>query len=87
MLGRNPKTRLTIYLLGISAQIVSFFVAIYAPELAEAFSKTAEVLGAIALGTAALNLDTSTGISEFDAYEPAREYEGQPDRVARHADV
>ena len=70
LLGENPKTRLVIYLLGISAQIVSFFVAIYAPDLAEAFSQTADVLGVIAMGTAAVNLDSSTGLGEFDRYDP-----------------
>lgn len=79
MLSNNPKTRVVIYLIGIAAQIASFFVAIFAPEVAQAFSQTADVLGAIALGTAVTNASPSA--------IPAGEgfYEGQPDRVAQHA--
>ena len=56
MLANAPKTRVVIYLIGIASQIASFFVAIYAPDVAQAFSQTADVLGAIALGTAITNI-------------------------------
>lgn len=56
MLTNYPKTRLGIYLLAIAAQVASFFVTIYSPEFAQAFSQTSDVLGALALGTAASNL-------------------------------
>lgn len=59
MLTNYPKTRLTIYLIAIAAQVLSFFVTIYSHEIATAFSQTADVLGALALGTAATNLSTS----------------------------
>lgn len=58
MLTNYPKTRLGIYLVAIAAQVASFFVTIYSPEFAQAFSQTSDVLGALALGTAATNLPT-----------------------------
>jgi hypothetical protein len=56
MLSNHPTIRLVIYGLGIVAQIASFFVTIYSPELAQAFSQTSDVLGAVALVTAATNI-------------------------------
>lgn len=56
MLTNYPKTRLGIYLVAIAAQVASFFVSIYSVEFAQAFSQTSDVLGALALGTAATNL-------------------------------
>lgn len=56
MLTNHPKIRLAAYLIGIGAQVASFFVAIFSPELATAFSQTSDVLGAIALATAATNV-------------------------------
>ena len=64
MLATYPKTRFTIYMIAIASQVASFFVTIYSPEIATAFSQTSDILAALALGTAATNL--STGRTETD---------------------
>lgn len=56
MLANYPTVRIIIYILGIVAQIVSFFVTIFSPELAQAFSQTSDVLGAVAIATAITNV-------------------------------
>lgn len=60
MLSQYPKVRLGVYLIAIAAQIASFFVTIYSPDLAQAFSQTSDVLATIALATAATNLSGPT---------------------------
>lgn len=63
---RNMKAvRVVIYLIGVAAQVASFFVTIYSPELAQAFSQTSDVLGTLALGTALTNM-TDFGTAEGD---------------------
>lgn len=59
MLKNHKAARVVIYLLGVFAQIASFFVTIYSPDLADAFSQTADVLATVALGTALTNLTAS----------------------------
>lgn len=61
MLSNYPKIRLAAYIIGIGAQVASFFVAIVSPVLADAFSKTSDVLGVIALATAATNVSDFSG--------------------------
>ncbi|QIK61789.1 hypothetical protein G7068_16110 [Leucobacter viscericola] len=61
MLTNHHKTRLAIYIVGVAAQVTSFFVTLVSPELAGAFSQTADVLGAIALTTALTNVNDVTG--------------------------
>ena len=56
MLANHPNVRLVIYIVGIAAQIASFFVSIFSPDLAQAFSQTSDVLGAVALATAVTNV-------------------------------
>ena len=61
MLKNHKELRVVIYLVGIAAQIASFFVTIFSPELAQAFSQTADVLATVALGTALTNISDATG--------------------------
>lgn len=56
MLKNYRTVRVILYVLGIVAQVASFFVTIVSPELAAAFTQTANVLGAVALGTAVTNV-------------------------------
>lgn len=58
MLKNHKNLRVSIYLIGVASQIASFFVTIFSPELATAFSQTADVLATIALGTALTNIST-----------------------------
>ena len=59
---RNMKSvRVVIYLIGVAAQVASFFVTITSPELAQAFSQTSDVLGTLALGTALTNMNDFGG--------------------------
>lgn len=58
-LFKNQKSvRVTIYLVGVAAQVTSFFVTITSPEYADAFSQTANVLTTLALGTALSNIES-----------------------------
>ena len=63
MLKNYKNIRVIIYIIGIAAQIASFFVTIFSPELAQAFNQTSDVLGTVALGTALTNLTDVTGDS------------------------
>ena len=47
MLKNYKNVRVIIYIIGIAAQIASFFVTIFSPELAQAFNQTSDVLGTV----------------------------------------
>lgn len=78
MFTNNPKTRLAIYILGMASQVASFFVSTFAPEIAEAFSKTADALTAIAVGTA---------VAYIPAAPKVEVYEEEPDEVVESEEV
>lgn len=56
MFKKYKEVRLGIYILGIAAQVASFFVSITAPEFGDALVKTADLLTVFALSTALTNL-------------------------------
>lgn len=56
MFKNQKEIRVGIYILGVVAQITSFFVTVVSPEWAEAFTQTADVLTVVALGTALTNI-------------------------------
>lgn len=67
MFKSYKEVRLGIYLLGIAAQVASFFVSITAPEFGQALVQTADVLTVFALSTALTNLsDSDVEGSGFD---------------------
>jgi uncharacterized membrane protein HdeD (DUF308 family) len=51
-----PVIRVVIYILAVAAQIASFFVGIYSPELAGAFVSASGALATIAGVTALANI-------------------------------
>lgn len=59
MLASHPTVRIVIYGLAVASQIVSFFVVINSPELAQAFVSASGVLGAVAGVTAISNIPAS----------------------------
>jgi len=56
MLANYPGIRTAIYVVGLLAQVGSFFAPIFYPELAQPLSQTADFLGVVAIGTAVSNL-------------------------------
>ena len=56
MLSNYPGVRTIIYVIGLLAQVASFFAPIWYPDLAQALGQTADFLGVIAIGTAVSNL-------------------------------
>lgn len=58
MLSNHPRIRVGIYVAAVAAQIASFFVTLYSPDLAQAFVSTSQVLAAVAGVTALTNLST-----------------------------
>lgn len=62
MLNNHPRLRLALYLVGLGAlAIAPTLAAVGLPELADALRDGANVLGAAALGTAALNTPLNVG--------------------------
>lgn len=55
MLTNHPGIRLGLYLVGLVGLAAAPLVGVWQPELADAIRDGANVLGAAALGTAALN--------------------------------
>lgn len=66
MFSNSPRVRQIVYGLAIAAQIASFFVALYSPDLANAFVATAGVLSTVA-GVTALTNVTQPTIPEYIA--------------------
>jgi len=56
MLTNHPGIRTGIYIVGLAAQVASFFAPVWYPDLAQPLGQTADFLGVIAIGTAVSNL-------------------------------
>ena len=56
MLTNYPGVRTVIYVVGLLAQVASFFAPVWYPELAQPLGQTADFLGVVAIGTAVSNL-------------------------------
>lgn len=65
MFANSPRIRITLYVLSLISTIASFFVALYAPDLAVAFVSTAGVLTAAAGITALSNINSVNGRHEL----------------------
>lgn len=57
MLSNHPGVRTVIYVIGLIAQVASFFAPVFYPDLAQPLSQSADFLGVIAIGTAVSNID------------------------------
>ena len=56
MLSNYPGIRTVIYIIGLLAQVASFFAPVWFPELSQPLSQSADFLGVIAIGTAVSNV-------------------------------
>jgi len=56
MLSNYPGVRTVIYVIGIAAQVASFFAPVFYPDLAQPLGQTADFLGVVAIGTAVSNV-------------------------------
>lgn len=66
MFSNSPRVRQIVYGLAIASQIASFFVALYSPDLANAFVATAGVLSAVAGVTALTNVHPNAVIEPYE---------------------
>lgn len=66
MFSNSPRVRQIVYGLAIAAQIASFFVALYSPDLANAFVATAGVLSTVAGVTALTNVHPNAVIAPYE---------------------
>lgn len=64
MLTKHPRIRAGIYVTAIASQIAAFFVVIYSPEIADAFTSTAQLLAGVAGVTAIANLTPAEELEE-----------------------
>src|SRR6218665_2833557 len=60
MLIDHPTIRLYLYLIGLTALAIAPLIALWQPEIATAIRDGANIFGATALGTAALNTPQRT---------------------------
>lgn len=66
MFSNSPRVRQIVYGLAIASQIASFFVALYSPDLANAFVATAGVLSAVAGVTALTNVHANAVVDPYE---------------------
>lgn len=59
MFSNHPVVRAVIYGLAVAAQIAAIFIRLYAPDLADAFNATANILAGVAGVQALTNLAPS----------------------------
>jgi hypothetical protein len=69
MFSDTPLVRKVIYGLAIAAQIAAFFIRIYSPELADAFTNTANLLGTLAGVTALTNITPKKALYTLEDFE------------------
>lgn len=65
MFSNSPRARQVVYVLAVASQIASFFVALYSPDLANAFVATAGVLSTVAGVTALTNVHPNAVIEPY----------------------
>ncbi|PDQ34139.1 MAG: hypothetical protein B5766_12975 [Candidatus Lumbricidophila eiseniae] len=78
MLIDHPTIRLYLYLIGLTALAIAPLIALWQPEIATAIRDGANIFGATALGTAALNTPQRTPTTSGRHLAPPPQPSQQP---------
>src|SRR6218665_2025900 len=84
MLIDHPTIRLYLYLIGLTALAIAPLIALWQPEIATAIRDGANIFGATALGTAALNTPQRTPTPRARHLPPPSHHHHSPHNNHHH---